>query len=231
MSAPFSDGAPRQDQPQASSPNIPTMSGANPHRASASNRDANYRSGRSHQDLPRLSEEGRAAGGAQGPLPPRIQGGQGRRRRRLRDRAGGDGGVPRTQRRGQDDDLEDAFGSDLPDERLGAGARVCPLAAGRRLSPPVRPGDGPEEPALVGPAGRRQLRASSRDLLDSPGRLPAHAGRADRAARGRRADPPGGPRAVAGRADEDGADRGAACTSRNCSCSTSRRSASTWWRR
>ena len=47
-----------------------------------------------------------------------------------------------------------------------------PLAAGRRLPPPVRAGDGPEEPALVGPAGRRQLRAPSRDLRDPAGRVP-----------------------------------------------------------
>ena len=43
---------------------------------------------------------------------------------------------------------------------------LCPLAAGRRLQAAVFAGDGPEEPALVGPAGRRQLRASSRDLRD-----------------------------------------------------------------
>ena len=64
-------------------------------------------------------------------------------------------------------------------EAQGAGLR--PLAAGRRLPPPVRAGDGPEEPALVGPAGRRQLRAPSRDLLDPAGRVPPDAGRADRA--------------------------------------------------
>ena len=55
--------------------------------------------------------------------------------------------------------------------------------------------------------------------------------RADRAAGRGEADPAGGARAVAGRADEDGADRRAAAPARGCSCSTSRRSAWTWWPR
>ena len=52
-----------------------------------------------------------------------------------------------------------------PTARHGPRARLRPLAAGRRLPPPVRPGHGPEEPALVGPARRRQLPAPPRDLL------------------------------------------------------------------
>ena len=60
-----------------------------------------------------------------------------------------------------------------PTQRRRASARLRPLAAGRRLPPPVLAGDGPEEPALVGPAGRRQLPAPPRDLRDPPGRVPA----------------------------------------------------------
>ncbi len=48
-----------------------------------------------------------------------------------------------------------------PDQRRGPRARLRPLAARRRLPPPVRAGHGPEEPALVGPARRRQLPAPS----------------------------------------------------------------------
>ena len=66
-----------------------------------------------------------------------------------------------------------------------------------RVPPPVRPGDGAEEPALVGPAGRRQLPAAQGDLLDPRGRVPPDAWRADRAARRRKAHSPGGARAVA----------------------------------
>ena len=164
-------------------------------------------------------------------VPPRVPRGPRRRSDQLHDRAGRDGGLPRAQRGRQDDDAQDALGADLSDQRRGAGAGLRPLAAGRRLPPPVRPGDGPEEPALVGPAGRRQLRAPSRDLRDPAGRVPRDARRADRAPGRGEADAPGGARAVAGRAHEDGADRRACCTGPGCSCSTSPRSAWTWWPR
>src|SRR5207244_95456 len=128
----------------------------------------------------------------------------------LPDRAGRDGGVPRSQWGGEDDDVEDALGPDLSDRRGGAGAGLRPLAARRRLPPPVRAGDGPEESALGGPPGRRETPAPAGDLRDPTGRVPADPGGADRAAGRGEADPPGGARALAGRADEDGADRRAA---------------------
>ena len=57
----------------------------------------------------------------------------------------------------------------------GPRPRLHPLGAGRRLSPPVLAGHGPEEPALVGPARRRQLPAPPRDLLAA--RRPSSTGR------------------------------------------------------
>ena len=78
-------------------------------------------------------------GALRGALSPRIQGGPGRRRRQLLDRAGRDGRVPRPQRGGQDDDAQDALGPDLPDARHGArcsgsspGSGPTPSAAGSR---------------------------------------------------------------------------------------------------
>ena len=41
-----------------------------------------------------------------------------------------------------------------PSGRRGEGSRICTVAAGGHVSPPVRARHGPEEPALVGPAGR-----------------------------------------------------------------------------
>ena len=96
---------------------------------------------------------------------------------------------------------------DLPHPGRGPSPGLHPLATGRPLPTPILAGDGPEEPALVGPAGRRQLPVASRDLFDTPGRLRADARRIDRTARGSEADSPGGARAVARRANEDGADR------------------------
>src|SRR5512135_3942420 len=178
-----------------------------PRPRSASDPDGDYRGGGSDQDLPRLSEERGPAGGPARALSSRIQGSQGRRPRQLLDRAGRDGRLPRAERGGQDDDAQDALGPDRSDGRPGARPGLRPRAAGRRLPTPVRAGYGAEEPALVGPPRRRQLPAPPRDLFHPPGRVPAHPGRADRAARRRGADPAGGPRALARRADEDGADR------------------------
>ena len=53
--------------------------------------------------------------------------------------------------------------------RPGAGLRA--VGAGRRLPPPLRPGHGAEEPALVGPARRRQFPAPSGNLFRPPGCL------------------------------------------------------------
>ncbi len=193
--------------------------------------DEHDRGGGADEDLSRSAEEGGRAGCPARALPPRVPGGARGRRDQLPDRAGRDGGVPGPERRGQDDDAEDALGADLPDGRRGAGAGIRPLAAGGRVPPPVRAGDGPEEPALVGPAGRRQLPAPAGDLRDPTGRVPRDARRADGPAGRGEADPAGGARALAGRADEDGADRRAPALGRGCCCSTSRRSGWTSWRR
>ena len=48
--------------------------------------------------------------------------------------------------------------------RHGPGDGLRALAARKRLSPPLRPGDGPEEPALVGPARRRVVPPAPADL-------------------------------------------------------------------
>ena len=56
-----------------------------------------------------------------------------------------------------------------PNAGDGRGARLHPVEAGGLLPPPVRAGDGAEEPALVGPARRRQLPAPPRDLLAAQG--------------------------------------------------------------
>ena len=138
---------------------------------------------------------------------------------------------PRPQWCGQDHHTQDALRPDLPHVGLGRGSRVRPLEAGRFLPPSVRPGDGPEESALVGPPGRRQLPAPPRDLLAPEGRIRKDTRRADRTAGGREADPPGGPRAFPWRTDEDGADRRPAPPTQAPAPGTSRPSASTWWPR
>ncbi len=51
----------------------------------------------------------------------------------------------------------------------GSGDGLRPLEARERLSPPLRPGDGPEEPALVGPARRRSRSGcTSRSTASTP---------------------------------------------------------------
>jgi ABC-2 type transport system ATP-binding protein len=64
--------------------------------------------------------------------------------------------------------------------RHGAGAR--PLETRKRLPPALRPGDGAEEPALVGPAGSGVVSPASADLPDRSEPSSTHARRADRAA-------------------------------------------------
>ena len=86
-------------------------------------------------------------------VPPRVSQGAGGARHRSDGRVGRNRRLSRPQRRRQDDDAQDALGRDLSDRRHGPRAGLRPLAARERLPPPVRPGDGPEEPALVGPAG------------------------------------------------------------------------------
>ena len=58
-----------------------------------------------------------------------------------------------------------------PTSGNGERTRLHPLGTPGRLPPAFLPGDGPEEPALVGPARRRQLPPPPRDLLSSPRRL------------------------------------------------------------
>ena len=70
-----------------------------------------------------------------------------------------------------------------PTGRQGPRAGLRALEARERLSPPLRPGDGPEEPALVGPARRRIVPPASADLPHRARELRAHARRADRSAR------------------------------------------------
>ena len=62
-----------------------------------------------------------------------------------------------------------------PTARHGPRAGLRPLEARERLSPPLRPGDGPEEPALVGPAGQRVVPAAPADLPHRAGRVRADA--------------------------------------------------------
>ena len=58
-----------------------------------------------------------------------------------------------------------------PTGRRGPRAGLRALGARQRLPPPLRPGDGPEEPALVGPARRRSRSAcTSRSTASSPQR-------------------------------------------------------------
>ena len=55
-----------------------------------------------------------------------------------------------------------------PSKGEAQGNGLCTVAAGQRFQTPVLARDGSEEPALVGPAGRRQFRASSRNLWRFP---------------------------------------------------------------
>ena len=155
-----------------------------------------------------------------------------RRWDQLHDRARRDGRISRAQRRGQDDDAQDAFRADLSRaearRRCWAscrGSEPTPSGASSRWSWGRRTSSG----GTCRPADSFEL---LREIyLIPPGRVSEDAGGADRTAGRREADTPGRARAFAGRADENGADRRASCTGRSYSCSTSRRSASTWSRR
>ena len=71
-----------------------------------------------------------------------------------------------------------------PTARHGPRAGLRALEARERLSPPLRPGDGAEEPALVGPAGRRSRSGcTSRSTASSRREFERTLRRADRAAR------------------------------------------------
>ena len=89
----------------------------------------------------------------------------------------------------------------------GLGAGLHPLGAQEGLQDAVRHRDGPEEPAVVGPARQRVAVPQQVHLRDRRPRLPGHPGRADRAAGRERPAERAGAAAVAGRAHEDGADR------------------------
>ena len=97
-------------------------------------------------------------------------------------------------------------------ERRGAGARPRALEARARLPAPDRARHGEPEPAAVGSAGARLVRAQPLDLPHPARGLPAQPGRADRAARGRRSRTQARPAALARRAHE-GRDRRVAAPS------------------
>ena len=78
--------------------------------------------------------------------------------------------VPRPQRRRQDDDAQAPVGRHQPHGRRGERHGLRPLGARQRVPPAVRPRDGAEEPALVGPAGRRVVPPPPADLPARPDR-------------------------------------------------------------
>ena len=96
--------------------------------------------------------------------------------------AGGVRRVSRPQRRREDDHAQAAVGRDQSLVRHGPRDGPRAVAARKRLPPPLRPGDGPEEPAVVGFAGPGVVPAAPADLPDGPPAVPRHAGRVDRAA-------------------------------------------------
>ena len=62
-----------------------------------------------------------------------------------------------------------------PTRRHGPGDGLCPLEARERLSPPLRPGDGAEEPALVGSARPGVVSPAPADLSHRARAVRAHA--------------------------------------------------------
>ena len=93
----------------------------------------------------------------------------------LHGRAGRVRRLSRAQRRRQDHHAEAALRRDHAHRRHGPRAGLRALAARKRLSPPLRPGDGPEEPTLVGPARRRVVPPAPADLPHRAGAVRAHA--------------------------------------------------------
>ena len=119
-------------------------------------------------------------------------------------RAGRGRRLPRPQRRGQDDDAQDALGPALPDGRGGARPRLRPVEAAARVPESDHARDGEPQPAAVGSPGARFLRAQPRDLPHPARGLRPDARRAHRAARDRRPRAQADPAALPRRADEGG---------------------------
>src|SRR5438034_11810264 len=111
------------------------------------------------------------------------------------------------ERRREDHHPEDALGIAPLERRGSAGARLRSVQARERLPAADHARHGQPEPAAVGPAGARLLRAEPRHLSATSRGLRAVPGRADRAARHRRPRAQAGAEPLAGRADESG-DRG-----------------------
>ena len=88
-------------------------------------------------------------------------------RHRSEGRSGRVRRLSRPQRRRQDHHAQAALGRDHAHARHGPRDGPRALEARERLSPPVRPGDGAEEPALVGPAGAGVVPAAPADLSAS----------------------------------------------------------------
>ena len=91
---------------------------------------------RASEGLRRPRAGGRAPRRGEGPRQPQDARGRGRRRRLVRHRAGRGRRLPRPERRGQDDDAQDALGPPLPDGRRGA--RPRPRAVEAREGLPAR---------------------------------------------------------------------------------------------
>ena len=109
----------------------------------------------------------------------------GRARHRPDGRVGRIRRLSRAQRRRQDHHAQAPLRRDPSHGRHGAGDGPRSLAARKRLSPPLRPGDGAEEPALVGPAGPGIVPPAPADLSHRAGHLRAAARRAGRSAHSR----------------------------------------------
>ena len=157
---------------------------------------------RAAQDVRRPGSRGRDPGGHEEPRAARDARGRRGRRHQLRDPRGRGRRVPRSQRRRQDDDAQDAVRAAVPDVGRGAGARPYAVEAGARLPAPDHDGDGQPEPAAVGPAGARLVRPAAGDLPPAAPGVRRHARRADRAARPRRPRQQAGPQPLPRGADE-----------------------------
>ena len=168
---------------------------------------AHHRDPRTGKVLPRVSEEGGTPGRARRAVPPHVSHRRGRARHRPGGRTGRVRRVPWPERRGQDDHAEAPLRRHQSHGRLGTRDGARAVAARERLPPPLRAGDGAEEPTLVGSAGRRVLPPAPADLPHRARAVPPHARRVDQPAGSGQPPVAAGPRVVLGRADEDGTDR------------------------
>ena len=116
---------------------------------------------RAAQGLRRPRARRGAEGGDEESRPAQDARGARRRRHLVRDRAGRDRRLPRAERRRQDDDAQDALRAALPERRRGSRAWPCPVEARAGLPPSHRARHGQPEPAAVGPARARLVRAES----------------------------------------------------------------------